>query len=547
LLSDSDARYYERDVHSVAYSAYDNKIISVKKKYDDGYGVLDGKMDVESQILARIMVNGNPLELTSSVNGRGIKTSPYESNSINHEIRNFLPFCINVVDYNGINNISDEVFLRLSRVAFDKDEVLNYKYSNEDSNLVALIRGFMYSETKDKENKTEFPKFSNYFGSSGYAVVFDEYHSIMRSDKSNKRDKIFTLLRMSKDAVGMSGTPFTNKKSMILSIPFLSYSVPFPLAEHNMYLAVNDMINANVVSKFKKSYYVHHVKHDTTTKGSSDLLNWRKYLDETIEKSVAFANVKNIQELKTHLMLQIEKNEYKTLCRIEKRDIKNRSNDSIFYLIDVESDGQRRKELRYDMSREDNRLASDTITQLRQKTFQTLYRSVYAEMLCLAINLVKNGKCVMMYVKYIDHLKIVEELLDDYLKNWSENEKYYDDDDHQYRIVVKDDIDMARPLDMDKRLTFAISEKSFDYVYSDVDRKRIGLIVLPFNQRRGFNMTGCSAQLLTFFNGNVGELEQANGRIDRIDQVSDEISYYYVFNDRLCLEYLTTIQFPNLL
>jgi hypothetical protein len=194
----------------------------------------------------------------------------------------------------------------------------------------------------------------------------------------------------------------------------------------------------------------------------------------------------------------------------------------------------------YKMTREEAIYANDTTIQMRSKNSEKIYDNVYAQMLLLALNEIKKGNRVMLYVRYVDHLNTLSNLLNDYL-----NMNNDDTSSESYRLVRENQLDFTKSMQKDMKMTFYVGKTSFDYVDSDVETKRVGLVVLPMMQRRGFNMTACNVQVLTYFGPNTSDMEQANGRIDRTDQKSKEITYYHVLNDRLCYEYVKNIVFSQ--
>jgi hypothetical protein len=508
-------------------------------------------------------VNGKPIVIqTSKKSGSNnkkntIKTATYANDDLNDEYVNFKPFFVNVLEYSSTPSISEGVLRKMSTTKFRFCDFMKEAHENRDYrwffDLISLegkedVSGFFELFLKNDYSEEVCAKaplnivraFERYFGTMGYFCIFDEYHGIMRSKSSFKRSKIFSMLSFSKESIAMTGTPFANDTSAELLIPFMRHSVKYPINNDNFETTLNNVITSNVVSNHRKNFNVVHLGYDRFSTFGIAYSTWRNILSDFILNVVADGK-KNETTMMKSVMLYIRTKAYLDACMtIDTKNVgqKMDAGDDNVYLKGLFrlEDGH----YVYKMTREEAIYANDTTIQMRSKNSEKIYDNVYAQMLLLALNEIKKGNRVMLYVRYVDHLNTLSNLLNDYL-----NMNNDDTSSESYRLVRENQLDFTKSMQKDMKMTFYVGKTSFDYVDSDVETKRVGLVVLPMMQRRGFNMTACNVQVLTYFGPNTSDMEQANGRIDRTDQKSKEITYYHVLNDRLCYEYVKNIVFSQ--
>lgn len=573
MLDESNGKYYEKVDKSVYYDdfagSFDGGTFGTKRDSAGGYS----KMDILNAILSSVFVNGSTLDLKlTDDNPPKIKTKKYEKSSIYEELDNFMPFFVNVVDYSSLANISDEVWVRLNSSKFHfcdylrqlslddysakmkpfaKMMVLLNADDADGDDLDAMLSdvsnlGACDANTIAKNDRSKGAErvFEKYFGTIGYMCIFDEYHGIMRSKTSIKREKTFTMLKYSKESVAMTGTPIANSKSAKLLMPFMANSVNYPITNDNLTMTLNSAITAKVEMKHEKKNYVVHVSKSKTSVWGVSLPDWVEHVSnfysELSKTGSEWLTSDDSATIRT--MLYFKSDEYGVACNMTDVSLRDKRVVSPYCSDFSTEDGGvvSLNEFFYDMSLTDARHSVDTETMLRSKNAQKIYEPVYKAMFCVAMNEISKGNRVMLYVRFVDHLKLMESIVESYLDR---NAGVLGS--RGYELVRENELDRSVPLERDRRVTYYLKNESFDYVHSDVQHKRYGLVVLPMTQRRGFNMTGCNVQVLTYYNANTSELEQANGRIDRVDQTSKEIKYYHVFNDRLCLEYVKNIQFKQ--
>lgn len=580
-IDDGDARqrYVQVTKRFIDYDEYGNVITHERSETEDFARVEEKNMTKD--VHERVFVNGKPIDVVQSGFAKGvakkrtIKTATYASGDLKEEYVNFKPFFVNVIEYSSVTNVSESVLRKLSASKFRFCDFLKNLHENEshrwfvdlvcsdvtDDVVDSFFKSFFendYSAKRcDDAPKVALKAFERYFGTMGYFCIFDEYHGIMRSKSSLKRSKIFSMLSFSKESVAMTGTPFANDKSAELLVPFMKHSVKYPINENNFETTINNVITSKVVSNHTKNFRVVHVSPGRFSIFGTSHAVWKNAFSDFVLKLAS--DDKNGKKSESFMMKSVmaflESDDYLDACEtLRQTNVSTRMIDIVDkYDKDSSSSSVLSKGLLlleeddaffyvYKMTGEQRMYARDATISMRSKNSDKIYENVYVQMFLLALNEIRKGNRVMLYVRYVEHLNVIQQLLNVFLDESAENKASYD---VGYRLVRKEDLDFTKKTTDDMKMTYYLGKTSFDYVDSDVESKRFGLVVLPMMQRRGFNMTACNVQVLTYFGSNTSEMEQANGRIDRTDQKWKEITYYHVLNDRLCYEYVKNIVFSQ--
>lgn len=470
-------------------------------------------------------------------------------------LSNFLPFAINIMDYDTARAIDKSIYNKLSEITFSQKDFTKEIFEAMRDRLKKIA-------PEDLKNSVYNFDFKKLAGNRGYFLIGDEIHDTLKTT-ALKRENALEMLENAYESLVLTGTPVANSSSAELIQRYLSQCVKYPVNIKNSYTAMESMISVAVDFGHKIEHYVLDFRHEKKYKYAKRN-EWLSLIQDVAENGSDYLEyldqVEYLQKMVGDALSSESENAYKESCKkqttlmgenpykgpiIKSKDIKDLLNNRIAkeqriiydnnWTPDSEGDpfyttwSEEEWSNRNTYYRSANSLKETKKRTENKKNFILLCKIVmYRVKLTTAFNRIARGHDVLLFIDSAKDIELMECIIDRFLV-YSKTIK----NANLRRLGAKDENGNV--------LNYVVTDRTFDYrTDSDKATKNYGLVVIPFANNAGFNMTLCDTVIYAYYKTSVSDYEQAIGRVNRVGQKRN-VSAIAVFCDYFLFRYVIRI------